>query len=345
MRGISRRDFINVTGILGGAILLPSFLHNDIYLPTDIDPPWYFQSWYLKVQSKKCRTRINAEAQLQEAKLAGIDTIIYNVHENGAHYNSAFYTRCSDIEAGFDPLGYLVQRGNEMGINIFAWICPGVDCIHFDPTWNIAGKYGAPLTLNWLDFSIPDARERVRDIAIDITSKYTVGIMLDYIRYKEHEYWSPGNHPELSAQDITTTVTMVQSAIVPRQLNVSVRAHDYKGVLQDWFSWLRLGIVDRAITMSYAYRAGQISAWYYQWDTDIPLDRIVPCLSLYDLHISPPVIKTTAELLAEIDECKALNLDTLGFAFFDSDGLDVNNRSLIKSSKFKNHNNQLHIPF
>ena len=87
------------------------------------------------------------------AQLAGIDTIIYNVHEDGAHYNSAFYTRCSSIEPGFDPLGYLVQRGNELGISIYAWICPGADCFQFDPTWNIAGKYGAPLTLHWLDFS------------------------------------------------------------------------------------------------------------------------------------------------------------------------------------------------
>ena len=55
--------------------------------------------------------------------------------------------------------------------------------IQFDPTWDIAGKYGAPLSLHWLDFSLSAARERVRDVAADITSKYGVGICLDYIRY------------------------------------------------------------------------------------------------------------------------------------------------------------------
>lgn len=345
MKSFSRRDFINVAGIVGGAVLLPSFLNGDFFLPTVIDPSWYIKSWYLKVQSKKCRTRLTAEAQLQAAKLAGIDTILYNVHEGGAHYNSAFYTSCSGIETGFDPLGYLVQRGNEMGINIYAWICPGVDCISFDPTWNLGGKYNAPLSLRWLDFSITTARERVRDIAADITSKYTVGILLDYIRYKEIEQWSPRYHSELSAQDITTTVSMVQTAIVPRKLIITVRAHDYKGVLQDWFSWLRLGIVDRAIPMAYAYRAGQITDWFSLWDSDIPLERVVPCLSLYDFHVTPQVIKTTTELRMEIDECRELHLDTLGFAFFDSDGLTSINRPLIRSLAFENHKYLFKIPF
>ena len=184
----------------------------------------------------------------------------------------------------------------------------------------------------------------MRDIAADISSKYTVGILLDYIRYKEGEHWSPGNHPELSAHDITTTVSMVQSAIAPRQLAATVRAHDYKGVLQDWFSWLHLGIIDTAIPMAYAYRSGQIPAWFSQWDTDLPLNKIVPCLSLYDLHVRPPVIKTSTELLLEINECKMLKLDTMGFAFFDSNALYSKNRALIRSLKYKNQDYEFKIP-
>ena len=339
MKSISRRSFINISCIAGGAVLLPSFLHGNILLTTES-----FKSWYLYVQSRQCRTRLNAEVQLHAAQLAGIDTIVYNVHEDGAHYNSAFYTRCSDIEPGFDPLGYLVQRGNELGICIYAWICPGVDCLQFDPTWDLAGKYGAPSTMHWLDFSIPAARERVRDIAADITSKYIVGICLDYIRYKSSWPWLPGNHPELSAQDITTTVSMVQTAIAPRQLTVAVRAHDYQDTLQDWFYWLRLGIVDTVQPMAYAYRAGQIATWFARWDTDIPLDKIVPLLCLYNLYVTPPVIKTNAELLIEINECKVYNIDTIGYAFFDSNGLNSKNRPLIRSLTFKNHNNLYKIP-
>ena len=137
---------------------------------------------------------------------------------------------------------------------------------------------------------------------------------------------------------------MVQKAIAPRQLTADVRADDYTGVLQDWFSWLRLGIVDLVQPMAYAYKAGQISTWFAEWATDIPLDRIVPLLSLYDFHITPQVIKTNAELLIEISECKALNLDTSGFAFFDSNGLKTNNRSLIRKFALMYRKNQNKIP-
>ena len=344
MKNISRRDFINLSGIIGGAVLLPSFLHSENHFQTELFLPWYFQSWYLKVQARKCRTRHDAESQLQAAKLAGIDTISYNVHLGGAHYNSAFYTRCPEIEPGFDPLGYLVERGSELGISIYAWICPGVDCDQFDPTWDIAGKYGAPLTLHWLDFSIPAARERVRDVAADITNRYNVGIMLDYIRYSGAGYWLPRNHPELSAEDITTTVSIVHAAISPRQLIADVTSNKYKSVMQDWFSWLRLGIIDVAQPRVYAYQPGQIPTWIAQWDTDIPLNKIVPCLCLYDLRVKPYVIKTNSELLIEINECEALNLGISGLAFYDSGGLNSNNRALIRRLKFQNHNNGLHIP-
>ncbi len=339
MKSISRRAFINVAGILGGAVLNSPFLRGKKDLQTEI-----FQSWYLKVQARNCRTRVDAEAQLHAANLAGIDAIIYSVHFEGAHYNSAFYPWCPSIESGFDPLGYLVQRGYELGISIYAWMCPGVDCVNFDPIWNMAGKYGAPLTARWLDYSVPAARKRVRDVAADITNKYAVGILLDYIRYKVYRNFEPRYHPELSAQDITTTVSMVQEAITPYQLIATVTAHDYKSVLQDWFSWLRLGIVDTALPMAYAYQPGQIPYWISLWDTDIPLDKIVPCLSLYDLHKNPYMIKTTTELMIEINECKLLNLANSGLAFFDSDGLNSNNRVLIRSLKFKNRNNKLNIP-
>lgn len=339
MKRISRRGFLSISGLGVGAALIPSFLPGDI-LTTELS-----QSWYLYVQSMKCRTRRNAEAQLREAQIAGIDIIVYNVHEGGAHYNSAFYARGSSIEPGFDPLGYLVQRGNELGISIYAWMCPGGDCYQFNPDWDLSGKYGAPVELHWLDFSIPAARERVRDIAADITSKYPVGICLDYIRYTDHYPWQPLYRPELSPQDITTTVSMVQTAIAPRLFTAAVSCNNYITGLQDWFTWLRTGIIDSVQPMAYTYRAGQIPAWVARWDTDISLDKIVPILSLYDFNVKPPVIKTAAELLIEINECKVLNLDTIGFAFFDSNGLNTQNRALIRNLAFENHKYLSRIPF
>ena len=70
MKSISRRDFINISGIAAGAVFMPSFLLRHTIKPTELVPPWFLQSWYLKVQSNKCRTRLDAEAQLQTAKLS-----------------------------------------------------------------------------------------------------------------------------------------------------------------------------------------------------------------------------------------------------------------------------------
>lgn len=322
---MNRKEFIRLIGIVLGSTFIPLILKNDASAIS--------KAWYIYVQSWKCRTTATAEAQLQMAKSAGINTIVYNVHQGGAHYNSAFYARCTSIEPGFDPLGYLSQRGSELGISIYAWICPGVDIVHSYPQYDIAGKYGSALDMHWLDFSMPTARDMVKNIAVDIVSKYPVGICLDYIRYTDEDYpaWKAWEHPELSPQDITTTVSMVQASIGTHRLIADVRASSYAGVLQDWFSWVRLGIVDAVQPMLYVYQSGQITSKVSAWATDISYSRIVPLLSLWDFHVSPAVIKPVSELSTEVNECNVLGLSMNGFAFFDGDGINPSNSAFIYS--------------
>ncbi len=140
------------------------------------------------------------------AKRANINIIQYQVRRVGdAYYNSAYEPRATNIKGGpdFDPLGYMIKKAHENGIEVHAWIntyrtwtskTPPADPKHVvnrHPEWLtktidgvISGSEGT-----YLDPGAPGVREYLVKIVADILSKYDVdGIMLDYIRYSGRKF-------------------------------------------------------------------------------------------------------------------------------------------------------------
>jgi uncharacterized lipoprotein YddW (UPF0748 family) len=291
----------------------------------------------LKVQSRACNTHAAAETLLQNMKAAGLNALSYVLFEGGAHCTSSFYSRSPDIESGFDPLGYLIQRGHELGIAIYAWICPGVEIIQIHPEFDLAGTNGAPASLHWLNFSLPAARQCVADVANDIITRYpTVDYVdLDYIRFDDSlasdnqppaTAWYPWEH--FTNADVTECVRLVQQTIAGRcKLNAHVRAIDWQGCLQDWQGWLAQGIVDSVWPMAYCDDLADLRNRISHWPSDRV--RIIPTLSLWTWVTGSQKLQPQSMVSSQIDAVLALGFEGVGF--FDNFGLNAAMIALLQS--------------
>jgi len=140
------------------------------------------------------------------AKKANVNVLQFQVRRVGdAYYDSAYEPRATNIKGGadFDPLGYILKKGRENGMQVHAWVNtyrtwtgknPPTDPKHVvlrHPEWLtkdvdgvVAGGEGT-----FLDPGAPGVREYLVGIVADILKKYDVdGIMLDYIRYPGRKY-------------------------------------------------------------------------------------------------------------------------------------------------------------
>ena len=284
----------------------------------------------LKVQTVSIRTKVNAETQLQNAKNAGMTTLDVNMHEGGAHYNTTLFPRCTSIETGFDPLGYIIQRGHELGISIFVWFCPGAYYGYF-PQWDMYGKH-TNCPKHWLDFSVLAARQKMAEAISDIYAHYTPdGISLDYIRYTDADKtattpaWWPAMAEGLSVNDITNTVELVKAAIAGRgKLQAHVKYGNWLDQFQDWPNWLKNNLLDQAMPMMYAdpnnavLDGHSIASWITRFLDPLNIDknRIWPCLAFMNMSVTPNVAKTITQFNLEVKDAK--NAGYFNQQYFDN---------------------------
>jgi uncharacterized lipoprotein YddW (UPF0748 family) len=289
---------------------------------------------YIYVQSKSCRTQPNAEKILQGTLAAGIKTILYNVTQGGAHFNSAYWPRCPSIAAGFDPLGFLITRGKELGISVYAWVTPGAEYGFMDAAWNISKLAGVPAGLNWLNFGIPEARQTLANVYGDIVNKYPVaGIVLDYIRYTTTSAWNPPTPPFME-EDITAAVKLISQTINRRaKLVAAVRGSDYLKVKQNWPLWIRQGLVDAVLPMIYEDDVPHLLTAFAamaKGNTDISLNKYIVTLGLQSYP--PPtyagVDKPDAALQTQIAQSHLSGFKVL--SYFDYGALSATKTQLIK---------------
>jgi len=92
------------------------------------------------------------------------------------------------VQAGYDPLGYMIEQCHKRGIQVHAWFVNGSygsqEVRHvFDkhPDWAVQDGTGSRL---WYDFGKPEVRRFQSDLMIECLRKYDLdGIHFDYIRY------------------------------------------------------------------------------------------------------------------------------------------------------------------
>lgn len=106
----------------------------------------------------------------------------------------------------FDPLEYLIEKSNPLGIKVIAWVTTfvatpktldSVDSNHIyfkHPNWITYDKNGNKMPINTLegafvDPGIPAVQDYLASVILDIVQNYNIdGIQLDYIRYPGKKY-------------------------------------------------------------------------------------------------------------------------------------------------------------
>ncbi|MCU0916938.1 MAG: family 10 glycosylhydrolase, partial [Planctomycetes bacterium] len=141
------------------------------------------------MHATQAKTPAQADALIARVERANLNAVFVLVWYWGgqAYFRSALCPMADGVEPGYDPLGYLVQKCHQRGIQVHAWFVNGAygsqHVRHvLDKHWEWAVQDGTG-TL-WYDFAKPDLRRFQSDLMIECLRKYDIdGLHFDYIRY------------------------------------------------------------------------------------------------------------------------------------------------------------------
>ncbi len=291
------------------------------------------------------------DALVENAAEAGANGLIVQVVGRAEAYYDSSILPLAVFHENFDPLEYIITKARPRGMEVHAWINaflvwsapqPPSDSTHVwhsNPDWFIADRYGRSsrdysrteceekgLVGATLSPAVPEVREFIADIAVEIATEYNVdGIHLDYIRYPnpffgfesssvEAFYIKTGKKPldlfsrsrdaeelsELWSQwrisQVTMTVETVRSALRGESpqtlLSCAVMADPYEAAGHyscDWRYWLSAGLVDFVCTMVYTTDAAKARELAILGTGTDPY-RVVHGIGIYNQSISSALI-------------------------------------------------------
>ncbi len=167
-------------------------------------------------------SREEIDAALTFAQQGGINHVFVQVRGRGdAYYQSLLVPRSSRVrQRGFDPLGYAISRGHQLGLNVHAWVTTyllwsartppetGAHIYHMHPEWlevDAAGLAQADIDLGaprdgtfegiFLSPVHPEVNGYLQSVFTEIILNYDIdGLHLDYVRYGDldHGYNAAG---------------------------------------------------------------------------------------------------------------------------------------------------------
>jgi uncharacterized lipoprotein YddW (UPF0748 family) len=269
------------------------------------------------VQCDAANTPEQADDMLDRVVQGKFNTVLYCVGSGTVTYNSSLLNRGPYVTPEYDPLAYVVEQGHARGLKVQAWWCPGLimeygSLRNEHPEWDIAAVEGIPNDFHWPKFSLPEVRQFVGDVAVEIVENYDVdGVHLDYIRYP----WPPSDvdlHQFFGPEDVPATVQGIYQRVKAIQPDVQVTAavtHRQSRsayYMQNWADWLEGEYIDYVMPMAYFSPDENDSLEYYfgEWQALPHFERIVPGLSVVtDFESKAP--KTPEQLIAQIAICRA----------------------------------------
>ena len=145
------------------------------------------------------------------AKQAKLNFIVFQIRGNGDAFYRSNFEPWSDLltgvlgkDPGWDPLEFALAQAHNRGMELHAWfntfpIWRGAEppprttpehAYNAHPEWIVCDSSGKPMPLSAhyvsLSPGIPEAREFIHKVAMDIVSNYDIdGFHFDYIRYPE----------------------------------------------------------------------------------------------------------------------------------------------------------------
>jgi len=165
---------------------------------------WWVDTWHAAM-----RNQSEVDALVNTARAANFNALFVEVRKRGdAYYLSRFEPKASDVEAGFDPLAYLITRAHDTNagprLEVHAWIVtyniwnnrsspPPQENHPFrtHPEWLTESYSGE--TWDGSDYAFdpghPEVQQHTFDVAMDIITRYNVdGLHFDYIRYAGRDW-------------------------------------------------------------------------------------------------------------------------------------------------------------
>jgi len=192
---------------------------------------------------------------------------IINGEWAGVYYNSEFYPKHVDVKPDFNPLMTLCIEAHKKGIEIHPWISvmPNYFACRDHPEWRQVSSSGAPV--NWINPAIPEAREFVVDILMEIASYPIDGMKLDHIRYRSGSYSYDSYSNQAFAESGYSSRRDWQADELTKMVRMfRERVNDYKPYL-----WIG---ADVASGYSWGY-----SSWYQdarRWTEENLVDYLTP---------------------------------------------------------------------
>ncbi|MDZ7261783.1 MAG: family 10 glycosylhydrolase [candidate division KSB1 bacterium] len=245
---------------------------------------------------------------MKSARRAKLNMVFFQVRgQADACYPSHFEPWAAELtdtlgkDPGWDPLQFAIEQAHRFGLELHAWFNtftawrgqmppPATRPEHIynaHPEWLCADSAGVPMSLNshyvFVSPGIPEVREHVHQVAIDIVRNYNVdGIHFDYIRYPEKSNTRGYSHDSISVRRFHSLMENPQGLSWEdwqrEQINLFVRRfyeeatalkpmvkisaavigkydwsqwNGYHAVFQDARQWLEEGNMDFLVPMIY----------------------------------------------------------------------------------------------
>ncbi|MDK2930604.1 MAG: hypothetical protein PWR07_735 [Bacillota bacterium] len=189
--------------IVGGAVC--------VFMRTRADVAWVagHEVRGLWVVRTSMATRESVEKMVDLASRNNFNALFVQVNGRGeAYYTSSMVPRMPDVEEGFDPLAFCIERAHAAGLQVHAWInaftVGKLGCREYQPEhvlsrhpeWALVDEAGVS-TLDYtpgmaqgelvspmLDPAIEGVKAYVHDVFMEVVRNYDVdGVHFDYIRY------------------------------------------------------------------------------------------------------------------------------------------------------------------
>jgi len=211
------------------------------------------------------------------------------------------------VDHSASNFGEFVTAAQSVGVQVHAWTYQHRVYWH-NPAWNIRNSRGE--SIDWLDFTIAEARTWWADYCAGLEAQYGVPVHLDYVRWPSL-YWDRGY---MTAQAVQDAVAEIKSATTLPLTAAVFATDDQHTPGQNWRAWLAAGLLDRAMPMCYGDLA-RVQKYAPSWTVGT-----VPGLSWRNRFYPEGIwgeYHTPHEIVAIIRECRSQGF--WSFSFFDYD--------------------------
>jgi uncharacterized lipoprotein YddW (UPF0748 family) len=334
-----------------------------------------------------CKTEAAMSDLFDRLKSAGINVVYFETNNAGfCMFPTQISTPHPDLH-GFDALGTAVKEAHKRGMELHSWIWTfAVGNLRHNPiigresdypgpvlsshafNWALARQNGALLPNNqpefWIDPANLDGRRFVKDLAVEIVSKYPVdGLQFDYIRYPfngkgtemgfdwtgrlRFEKETGLNLDKLDEETRqmwqTWKIAQVNSFVeetskatkkIRPGLRISVAVYGTPkrlrlgNIQQEWEAWIRNGWIDTVNPMTYVPTAKDLSIMAgFVRESSEDKALVYPGLSIRQLD--------TAGLIEQLDTARAIG--TLGTTIFAVAQLDDKKLNVLKLGPYRRY--------